>query len=109
MPEPNLFELQSKSHSAFHVWFTLADWHLHMVQRVQLSPSVCCAIRFASKQQGGKDGSFQGPKCNQLMRFESLAPMLAHAHTRSHMAEVWSGEIRDPHKVRLSSIACMLC
>lgn len=66
-----------------------------------VSHSVCSAIRFVLKQQGGNHISFSGPKCNQLMRFESLAPMLAHAHTRSHLAEVWSGETRDAYKVSL--------
>ena len=78
------------------------------MQSIRLRPSECSAFRSVMKQQNGKHLSFQGPKCNQLMQFELLAPMLAHATTRSYLAEVWSGEIRDPYKV-LAYITLLAC
>ena len=71
-----------------------------MLQKGHLLSSLCAMlIRVVLRQRDGKHASFPGPKCNQLMRFQSLAPMLAHTDARSHLADVWSGETRDPFKV----------
>ena len=52
-------------------------------------------------QQGRGQGSWAsvGPKCNQQMQFETLAPLLADSDARTHLADLWSGETSDPQKV----------
>lgn len=80
---------------------------LHTLQRMPPVTLLCALlIRLMLKHQGGKHASFPGPKCNQLMRFESLALLLPHADAASHLAEVWSGETRDPYKVRQPASQC---
>ncbi|KAL3132509.1 hypothetical protein ABBQ32_009052 [Trebouxia sp. C0010 RCD-2024] len=69
-----------------------------------LSLTVLCWV--VHKQHGSKHARFSGPQCNQLMRFQSLAPMLVHTDAKSYLAELWSGETRDPFKAGGVLLAC---
>ena len=92
--------IQAQKHGLWHFAWILQSPDLLISGRVKmwLFPNCRGAWQLHSVQHKWLQSHRH---CNQLMRFEAVAPLLANEDARKQLADVWSGESTDPRKVSM--------